>query len=95
MLTQIDSVTHSIHGLTGSLHEDYRADVTDIQNLGRGWRRIFLSLSDDMPKPAGAVRKPRLYATVVAHESVEDYRAYRVELWRRIQGGGLLEDVAL
>ena len=95
MFHQIDPVAHSICGLTGELHNDYRADLAGIQPLGRGWRRIFLRLSDDCPKPAGAVRRPTISASVVAPELLENYGGYRVELWRRIERGESLADVTL
>jgi hypothetical protein len=95
MLTQIDPVTHSIHGLCGEITEDYRADVTRIEPLGNGVRRIYLRLNDDMPKPPGMKRNPTLAATVIVPEILADHSAYRIELWRRIGRGESLVDVTL
>jgi hypothetical protein len=95
MLTQIDPAEHSIHGLTGELHEDYRADIVSIEELGQGWRRIRLRLSDDMPKPLGAVRRPTLAASVIAPVDLQNYDGYRRKLWAKIERGENLTDVNL
>ena len=95
MLVQIDPVLHSVHGLAGGIHEDYRAEVIQFQPLGGGWRRVYLRLLDDAPKPPGARRRPTIAATVIVPETMESFGSYRVELWRRIERGVSLTDVRL
>jgi hypothetical protein len=95
MLLQIDVVEHSIHGLTGEIHKDYRSDIAGIEILRRGLRRIHLRLSDDMPKPPGSLRRPRLVATVIAPEGLGNYDGYRRKLWAKIERGEDLTDVTL
>lgn len=95
MPIQIDPVEHSVSGLTGGIHTDYRADIASIQTMGGGLRRINLRLVDDMPKPEGRSRRQTLSASVVAPEGLEDYTNYRVELWRRIERGGPFNDITI
>lgn len=95
MLIQTDPAELTTCGLTGGLHEDYRADITDIEALGNGWRRIVLRLQDDQPKPPGSARKPAICASVVAPEWLNDYSEYRRELWHRIEHGLDLNDVTI
>jgi hypothetical protein len=95
MLQQIDVVEHSIYGLTGGIHKDYRSDIVAIEPLGQGLRRIHLRLSDDMPKPPGSFRRPTLSVSMIAPESLQNYDGYRRKLWAKIERGEDLTDITL
>jgi hypothetical protein len=93
MLVAIDPVEHSICGLAGGIHKDYRSEITGKQELGGGWRRIYLRLVDDMAKPEGSKRRPTLACSVIVPSNLEYHYAYRRELWNRIEHGGSLTDI--
>lgn len=95
MLSQIDSVTHAVCGLAGGLHKDYRSTVVGIEEFPGGWRRVRLRLTDDMPKPSSASRKPARDATVIVPVGIDDYTAYRQRLWFLLERGETLIDVRL
>jgi hypothetical protein len=94
MLTAIDPVEHSIGGLAGGIHNDYRSEVVRVENLGGGLRRIYCRLTDDMAKPEGARRRPTVICTVVA-PYLDQYYVYRREMWKRIENGGSLNDITV
>ena len=61
MFIAIDPVEHSVCGLAGGVHKDYRSEVVGKQELGGGWRRIYLRLVDDMANllvPSANRRRP-------------------------------------
>jgi hypothetical protein len=95
MLLAIDPVEHSICGLTGGIHKDYRSEITGKQELGRGWRRIYLRLTDDMAKPQGAKRRPTLTCSVIVPCDLQYHDAYRLEMWNRIEHGASLVDITI
>lgn len=95
MRLEIDPVDHSVCGLAGGIHQDYRSEVIGKQELGAGWRRIYLRLVDDMAKPQHAQRKPTLTCSVIVPSALQHHDAYRRELWNRLQHGGSLMDVTV
>ena len=95
MLIAIDPVEHSVCGLAGGIHKDYRSEVIGKQEIGGGWRRIYLRLADDMPKPQGAKRRPTLTCTVIVPSAVQYHDAYRREIWHRLEHGGGLVDITV
>jgi hypothetical protein len=95
MLIAIDPVEHSVCGLAGGIHKDYRSKVVGKQELAGGWRRIYLQLIDDMTKPPGANRKPTQTCTVIAPSALQYHNAYRREIWNRLEHGDTLVDVTV
>jgi hypothetical protein len=95
MLVAIDPVEHTVCGLAGAVHNDYRSEITGKQELGGGWRRIFLRLVDNLPKPEGAKRRPTLTCSVIVPSNLEHHTAYRKEIWRRIERGESLVDITI
>jgi hypothetical protein len=95
MLVAIDPVEHSVCGLTGGVHNDYRSEIIGKQELGRGLWRIYLRLVDDMAKPDGAKRRPTLSATVIVPHNLQYHYACRREMWKRIEQGGSLVDITI
>jgi hypothetical protein len=94
MLAPIDPVEDSNYGLAGGIHKDYRSEIVRVEQIGPGWRRIFLRLVDDGPKPVRCVRRPILEASVIVPEELTDYSVYRRELRDRIERGADLTDIA-
>jgi hypothetical protein len=94
MYVAIDPVEHSVCGLAGGIHQDYRSEVVRVEELGGGWRRVYCRLTDDMAKPEGARRKPTVMCTVIAPE-LDYYYAYRTAMWHRIEHGGSLVDITI
>jgi hypothetical protein len=94
MLTAIDPVEHSISGLAGGVHNDYRSVIVRVEDLGGGWRRVHCRLTDDMVKPDGASRRPTVMCSVIA-PNLDHYHAYRREMWSRIEYGGSLIDITM
>ncbi len=86
MILETDPVVHSICGLTGNIHADYRSEIFCIDQLDRRRRRIVLRL-------VGRAQQPILFASVVAPDGLTDYGAYRRELCHRIESGGDLTDI--
>jgi hypothetical protein len=85
MYISIHPATHSVCGLTGGVHKDYRADVVSVGPATADLEFIDLLLTDDMPKPPGALRLPTLSMRVTAPVGLTDYGAYRIEVWRQIE----------
>jgi hypothetical protein len=50
MIVAIDPVEHSVCGLAGGVHKDFRSEVVGKQELGGGWRRIS-------PRPPSRTRR--------------------------------------
>ena len=94
MLEAIDPVQHSVCGLTGSVHNDYRSEIVGVEDLGGGWRRIHCRLTDDMAKPVGARRRPTVTCSIIA-PYLDDYSPYRREIWNRIEHGGSPVDITI
>jgi len=94
MYVAIDPVEHSVCGLAGGIHRDYRSEVVRVEELRGGWRRIYCRLTDDMAKPEGARRRTTVMCTVIAPE-LGYYHAYRREIWHRIEHGGSLVDITI
>lgn len=94
MYVAIDPVEHSVCGLAGGIHNDYRSEVVGVEDLGGGWRRIHCRLTDDMAKSEGARRRPTVMCSVIAPQ-LDYYHAYRREVWHRIEHGGSLVDIKI
>ncbi len=94
MYAAVDPVKLSVCGLTGAVHDDYRSEIVNIEDLRGGLRRIHIRLTDSMPKPEGTRRRPSVMCRVIT-PYLEDYYAYRYEMWDRIEHGGSLFDITL
>jgi hypothetical protein len=83
----IHPATHSVCGLAGGIHVDYRAEVIGIQPhpISRAFECISILLKGDMPKPPGSLRRPPLLAQVVAPRGLQYYWDYRRALWAQIE----------
>ena len=81
----IHPATHTICGLAGGVHAEYRAEVTSITPASAHHECIDLLLKDDMPKPAGSTRRPTLSTRVIAPIGLTDYREYRLDVSRHIE----------
>jgi hypothetical protein len=88
MYTEIHVATNSICGVTGCVHPDYRSQVTAIHPIFPNLERIDLLLTDDMPKPQGSARKLALVTSLIAPRGLQNYREYRLELYRQITKAG-------
>jgi hypothetical protein len=86
----VDPVQNSICGLTRLVHESYRSELVGIEEMGGGLRRIRLRLTDDMAEAKGTQAKPTVMCSVIAPR-LDQYYAYRRELWSRIEHGGPLD----
>jgi hypothetical protein len=84
-LYDIHPATHSVCGLAGGVHAEYRAEVTSITPASANHECIDLLLKDDMPKPTGSPRRPTLSTRVIALIGLTDYGEYRLQLWRQIE----------
>jgi hypothetical protein len=92
MLVAIDPVEHSVCGLAGGVHNEYRSEIVGAEDLGGGWRRIHCRLTDDMR--ASNRRRPTVMCSVIA-PYLDNYYAYRREMWSRIEHGGSLVDITI
>jgi hypothetical protein len=81
----IHPATHSVCGLAGGIHDEYRAEVTSITPASAHQEFVDLLLKDDMPKPAGSMRRPTLSIRVITPIGLRDYHEYRLGLWREIE----------
>jgi hypothetical protein len=72
--------------LAGGVHKEYRAEVISITPASPYFEFVDLLLKDDMHKPPGSIRRPTLSMRVATPIGLMDYGAYRVEVWRQIEG---------